>query len=585
MYNDLLPFVNDDELYLLFLKYNYIGEDFTKPINRPDKKTIRTIQGEPLFQLFIENNYIHKSIGKEQIYHDLINVLFDELGAWHGKIDNKVVTDVNAKKIFDRVFLRWKDLSPLARKFYSTHMYLTRTDGTDDIVIRDFDSIQFLNPSTIKLHLKKTKDGQILFKTTLPHFINDEYIAHELYQNAYNDPLLQPAIDRTKIKKLDYSKFITNVIKNYGRNVDLYKYAYTSDDYDDLDDLYVEEPELVRMNFTRNKDGVLVRDGEDLNDAKLEMDLTQAGICYGTGIKNTGSNCNDVYRCLLDVKPDDVSKCSVELENENLFNVDINKIRNINPRIMRLILQNLGVKIYKQNNILICESYENWLSSSPLRKIVIKNRNLSKYISTIINVINSNPIILNPMQTDKKLYGLSTFKIPVGLTTKPRIPKKLEGLLYTKNLSMNPLSHSIPLYPDNMRFLVGGGEYSENAAQLRKLFTVLISELDKAGVPLVKEDQDRIFNTIERMSKLELDLPRLLENLKVYTDLIKLIDDKETDKTIIDDFKDIITNKAQLNELVSKVNKKIQSNIIKQNLILQTLYTNVQLPLIGKLVF
>ena len=112
------------------------------------------------------------------------------------------------------------------------------------------------------------------------------------------------------------------------------------------------------------------------------------------------------------------------------------------------------------------------------------------------------------------------------MQSKSEVPSNLQDLLlYTKNIST---TLPMPMYPDNLRFIMsGGGELSENAAQLKKLFNILFDELDKAGVPLVDNDQKRINDTIEKMGKLELALPRLLEDLRVYTDLIKLIDEKE----------------------------------------------------------
>jgi hypothetical protein len=251
---------------------------------------------------------------------------------------------------------------------------------------------------------------------------------------------------------------------------------------------------------------------------------------------------------------------------------------------MKLILENLGVKFIKQNNILYCESYESWLSKTPIRNVVTKNRNLSRYISTIISVIRSNSVILNPIQKSAKTYGLSTFKTPEGLLGRTKIPDTLHGLLFTKNINLGSSQFVKPFYPENLRHILSGGaEQSENGVQLKKLFEILFNELDKANVPLIDSDKNRILATIEKMSKLELQLPRLLEDLRVYTDLIKLIDDKEKDKTEMDDFRDIRNNKSQINDLVNKANKKIVANITKQNLILQLLYDRVQIPLVAKL--
>ena len=595
MSRDLLPFVNDDDRALLFLRYNYIGDEFALPIN--SKETADTIRGEAVFQLMLKKNYAKfDGTSDDVLLYDFCANVAQNMGYWHKLINYKSAVDINAKKIYDRVYLRWKDLSPSARKFYSTHMFLTRNDGGVDIIVRDFDNLSIYEPANIKLHLRKAKNGNILFRETLPFLpvgtkfkfsdgnpeeiinaTNQDYMRKE-YDNGSN---LDAFVRYGEI--LSYSTFIKNVIQNSGKNVDLYKYVSSS--VETLENLYPEEPELARLNFTRNANGNLVRNGVELDDAKLEQDLTQAGICYGTGIKRTTSvgECADVYKCLLDAKPGDISRCVAELENEDLFNVDVNEIQNINPKIMKLILQNLGVKISKEFGTLNCESFESWIRRTPIRNVVIKNKNLSKYIKTIINIISSNPVILNPVPS-RNLYGLTTFKTPEGLQNRSNKSDSLaEMLLYTKNFSVNNIN---TLYPPNIRFFMsGGGEQSENGAQIKKLFDVLFSELDKAGVPLVDNDQKRIYDTIDKMSKLELDLPRLLEDLRVYTDLIKLIDDKEKDKTELDDFKDIRNNKTQLTDLVNKVNKKIQANINRQNLIFQILYNKVQIPLLARLVY
>lgn len=589
MSRDLLPFINDDELALLFLRYNYIGEEFALPINR--KEMPDTIKGEAVFQLMLKKNY--QAVTNNHIEPNFVS-LITQLGWWHAQFEGKDLTNPAAKKIFDRVYLRWKDLSPVARKFYSTHLYLTKNEGGRDILLRDFDNLSIYNPATIKIHLRKAKNGKILFKETLP-FIPDSDITNpdgniklpvDILSSVYDYGYKMNDTEDYANYTLDYSKFIQNVIQNSGKNVDLYKYVPSS--VETLENLYPEEPELAQLNFTRNANGILVRDGVELDDAKLEADLTEAGICYGTGIKTNSSvgACNDVYKCLLDIKPGDISRCAAELENEDLFDIDTKSIQNINPKIMKLILQNLGVKITKEFGTQICESFESWLSRTPIRKVVIKNKNLSKYISTIINVIRSNPIILNPSPS-KNSYGLTTFKTPEGLQNKSRKSDALaDMLLYAKDFSVNNINNINTLYPDNLRYILsGGGELSENATQIKKLFDVLFAELDRAGVPLVDNDQKRIYDTIEKMSKLELDLPRLLEDLKVFTDLIKLIDEKDKDKTELDDFKDIRNNKTQLADLVNKVNKKIQANINRQNLIFQILYNRVQIPLLAKLVY
>jgi len=432
------------------------------------------------------------------------------------------------------------------------------------------------------------QQGQIhhFFNTTLPYLPG---AGKDKIRNLYKDNYLTSYASTSVIPYVSYtsdfnfSKFIENVIRNAGVNAELYRQVSSS--VDNLDNLYPEEPELTQLKFERNDKGILVRDGQELNDAKLEADLTQAGICYGTGIKDNGKgNCDDVYKCLLDLKPGDISRCADELADEDLFDVATRDVQMINPRIMKLILQNLGVKMTNQNGMVVCESYDSWLSKTSIRKVVLKNRNLARYIKTIVDTIRSNPVVLNPKQKLNKLYGLDTFKTPTTMQSKSEVPSNLQDLLlYTKNIST---TLPMPMYPDNLRFIMsGGGELSENAAQLKKLFNILFDELDKAGVPLVDNDQKRINDTIEKMGKLELALPRLLEDLRVYTDLIKLIDEKEKDNTVLDDFKDIRNNKTELADLVNKVNKKIQANINKQNLIFQVLYNQVQVPLIARLGF
>lgn len=596
MYTDLLPFVNDDKRALLFLRYNYIGEDFSQPINR--KETADTIRGEALFQLMLEQNYDNTVKDDNVLSTDFCFGVFYNLGLFHKQIDDHTVTEPLPNKVYKNVYLRWKDLSSIGRKFYSTHMYLTKSENGKDILIRDFNNLSSYNSQTIKLHLRKATNGNTLFCETLPFLpigtkINTdsddgkkEYDHQDLIRELYTEIIkkeIEHEPEQHKYKKeLNYSSFIVNVIRSSGLNSDLYKYIPSS--VETLENLYPEELELSTLNFTRDDNGVLVRDGIKLDDKKLEEDLKMAGICYGTGIKDKDMNCDDVYKCLLDIKPGDISRCKEELENEEMFDVDTNTIRNINPKIMKLILENLGVKITKSFGVFVCESYMSWLDRTEIRKVVLKNKNLGKYISTIIDVVNSNSIILNPKQKSKNLYGLPVFKTPYNLQHKSKLSNKLDNLLlYTKNMSTNP-SQSTLRYPANLRFnMSGGAEYSDNATQIKKLFVILFDELDRAGVPLIEKDQERIFATINRMSKLELDLPRLLEDLRVYTDLIKLIGEKEKDDTNLDDFRDIRNNKTQLNDLVNKVNKQIQFNINKQNLIFQVLYNKVQVPLLYNL--
>jgi hypothetical protein len=586
MSKDLLPFVNDDENALLFLRYNYIGEDFTKPINR--KETRETIKGEAVYQLMLKKNYTAAyAPGDADKLENNFQKMIHNIGYWHKEIDGKPITDLSAQKVYDKVYRRWAELETSARKFYQTHMFLTKSESGVESIITDFNNLAMYEAS-IKLHLRKAADNvTTTFCKTLPYnVIKEGGISPDYFFNRYKTGFTTAV--RFEIynvaSNLSLPKFIANVIKNAGVNVDLYKYAPSS--LETLEDLYPEEPKLAQLNFTRDENGVLIRDGELLDDAKLAKNLNEVGMCYGTGIADAGTNCPTVYRCLLDVKPGDISRCAGELENEALFNVPLDTVQKINPRIMKLILDNLGVKLSKKYGATTCESFESWLSRTPIRNVVNKNKNLSRYIKTIINTIRSNSIILNPNQKLGKLYGLSTFKTPVALENKSQNTENLQDLLlYTKNIPI-PSALSTPIRPDNIRFFMhGGGEYSENATQIKKLFDVLFVELDNAGVPLVDNDQKRIYDTIDKMSKLELDLPRLLEDLRVYTELIKLIDEKEKDKTELDDFKDILNNKTQLSDLVNKVNKKIQANIIKQNLIFQVLYNRVQVPLITRLGF
>ena len=163
MYRDLLPFVNDDESALTFIRYNYIGEEFALPINH--KEMPDTIKGEAVFQLMLNKNY--ETDMNNNIADDFIKMI-KNLGFWHSIFSGKDATNTHAKEIYDRVYLRWKDLSPLARKFYSTHLYLTKNEGGTYIVLRDFDNLTIYDPSTIKLHLRRTKDGKVLFIKTLP---------------------------------------------------------------------------------------------------------------------------------------------------------------------------------------------------------------------------------------------------------------------------------------------------------------------------------------------------------------------------------------------------------------------------------
>jgi len=599
MYQDLAPFVNNDQLALDFLRYNYIGQDFSRPINKPE--TADTIKGEAVYQLMLKNNYIGKENSEPDcLAYVLCEYTIGNIGYWHNKINNKQVSDKDtAGKIYDEVYRRWKDLSQLARKFYSTHLYLTKKENGIESVIRDFDNIEsienLVGRQNIFLHLRKAANGQILFRESLPYlpigayFKDDNGNITNITPN--NQDYLKKIYDKYRYRernnplRLNYSRFISNVIAHAGENVDLYKVQISSE-IDNLDDLYPSDPQANGVKFSRDETGCLVRNGTKLDDAKLLEDLKDETNCWGTGIKNNGTNCADVNKCLLDVKTHNISNCKDELQDEELFNVPSDVVRNINPRIMTLIVENLGVRIKRDSNgFRTCEDFSSWLNRTPIRDIVRKNKNLKRYIQTIIETLNSNPVILNKPSTKRaNTYGLSTFTTPDALKSNGNTRNLGDLLLYTKQFGMT--NSGVPQYPSNMRFILSGGAEpdSDNASQLRKLFKVLFDELDKAGVPLVDRDQNRVFASIDQMSKLELQLPRLLEDLRVYTDLITMLNDKDKDKTEFEDFSDIRNNKEKLSELVNKVNKQIQKNITKQNLIYNILYNKVQLPLLSRLV-
>ena len=156
-----------------------------------------------------------------------------------------------------------------------------------------------------------------------------------------------------------------------------------------------------------------------VNGHRIEMTdekMNSATDCYTTKIEYKDvPQCKSIIECIVSSNTSDLKKCIKELENQNIWKVAENDIKNIAPDVMKLILRTFDIKVkHKKDSsgrvisidgkpIKEIESYNAWFmrfKSNTDNKAIVEaleaNESLSKYLKNMIQVIENNPAIINP---------------------------------------------------------------------------------------------------------------------------------------------------------------------------------------------
>ena len=557
-------------------------------------------------------NDINTDIFKAILVDNLIKSLTDSLKSSVPSGLKTLATSTTPSIVFDKI-KQLKNLSNNARKFYLANFVILQknTDGSESLFY-DLDKID--DPTkTLRLNFKKSPSDKLrtVFSNTLPlvpsicekiYFTSDsnsvesitlsnlsendrKNILRNIYDSVYSTGKMFKLLFNGKEQtfninttqptqsnfQVNYSKLISSIINNYGK--------YSRKTFDNFDDLFLDISTDVL--YKKDEKGLFRQVDAATrmyyDSSKFNTDIENN--CYGTYVNDPSIDCNS-GRILLNNTPDNLVRHLSTLKNEALFEVAKQDIQNINPEIMKNIVNTFGFIIRKEGGIYRPMAFNEWIKSSrvsdDIKQVVINNKKLSIYLSEILNILRNNPVLFNeniPLANPSHSnIGLNVFNAPLNME-RPRRNLDLSKIMMRTN-GEQKLELPIFLNLQNVGFQSGGGIMNENNSdKIKQMFNQLFMQLEHNGKELKKEDKERIDKVIETATKLESQLNHMYEEVQLYSNLQEMLKDTNTvDSVDLTEIHDITTNKTRLEETMQKIKDKIQKNLITQQKVFQTLY-------------
>jgi hypothetical protein len=303
--------------------------------------------------------------------------------------------------------------------------------------------------------------------------------------------------------------------------------------------------------------------------------------CYGTYINDPSAKCDIVKTCILNNTPENLARHLSSLKIESLFDVAKSDIKNINPEIMKNIVNTFGFIVRKERDGMYRPmQFNEWVNSSRMnqdvKKVIIDNQKLSMYLREILNILRQNPILFNenkPLANPSHPnIGLQVFNNPMNME-RPKRNIDLSSMIMRTN-GEQKLEMPFFLNLQNVGFQQGGGLLNaNNSDKIKQMFNQLFMQLENNGKELKTEDRERINKVIETAVKLETQLNQMYDEIQLYSQLQGMLKDSNTvDKVDLTEVHDITTNKVRLDETMQKIKDKVAKNLAVQQQVFQTLY-------------
>ncbi len=560
------------------------------------------------------------NIFKIILIDNLLNSLKYSVKAAVPSLLRSIAKTSSSSTVFDKV-KQLKNMNNNARKFYLANFVILEknADGTESLFY-DLDRID--DPSrTLRLNFKKSPSNKLrtVFSNSLPlvpsvceklYFTNDSSsvesitlsnlkesdrkdIIKIIYDNVYSSGKMFKLLFNGKEQtfnvnlshprqsnfQVNYSKLISSIINNFGK--------YPSKSFDNFDDLFLDMSTDI---LYKKDDKGLFRQVDSTtrmyyDSSKFNNDIENN--CYGTYVNDTSADCK-TGRILLNNTPENLVRHLATLKNEALFEVAKSDIQNINPEIMKNIVNTFGFIVRKERDgVYRPAAFNDWINSSKvngdIKNVVVNNKKLSIYLSEILNILRKNPVLFNenvPLANPSHPNnGLTLFNAPLHME-RPRRNIDLSSMISRTN-GEQKLEMPFFLNLQNVGFQTGGGIMNENNSdKIKQMFNQLFMQLEHNGKELKIEDKERINKVVETASKLETQLNQMYEEIQLYSNLQEMLKDTNVVESVgLTEIHDITTNKSRLEETMQKIREKIQKNLVTQQKVFQTLYL-IQDPLI-----
>jgi hypothetical protein len=579
---------NNDIRGEFFTHLNYLGSEFSVAINNGN---VPMIVSQPVLQLLLCKNYTNCGAGEELFLHEDMVDLVANAAAFHKIIDSDAkVGAANSsafvKYLFDAVYKQWNSLSSDVRKFYSTFLHVLIKNSVTGQWDQPTDVAMAANFSASDVRLNLTKvnkadsNSGILFAETLPklpatavsgfRFTPDGQAVKsvpcpsgcpvDLLKQIYLSVYIGGTVALNGVNmgaytyincdankrdfKLDAIKFSKNVILAHaqGASAKQTTAAAAAAGKDNFDDIFTSL--TTGVTFMRKGEDLVRIDGDKqtvMDQAQLELDLDAKNGCHGTRING---DCDVVFQCLLNGNPKNLSRCLGKLKDQNMFKVAEREVELMNPHVATQLLKTFGFTPRKESpsGLILPPSFDDWRRNilpnsvdSETQEAIVDNAQLMNYLKGLVNLLRSNPAILNVKMGEENLSpyatraGIHKFVQPKLAGDRSQLTASIleQGILLSRpNVNTMPLGglfQNIGMNMMNSPFGLqqGGGDKPNcpNANMLKNMFDVTYSEMERNGKVLVDADKKRIDDSVKRVAHLEEQLVRILEDLKLFTKL------------------------------------------------------------------
>jgi len=347
---------------------------------------------------------------------------------------------------------------------------------------------------------------------------------------------------------------------------------------DDFGDIY----DLSTGNlYIRDNDGNL-----SYKDGRKVGNWLEDKRCYGLG--EVEGDCDDLAFKLLS---GNIAQCCDI--SDSIFDKLTKDVSNMNPGTIEQILKNFGVKTENGPRGQVPTSLEYWgthtlksLVSNEIRIEVLKNEKLLKFLKTVIEFAQRNPEILDVnKKLDNSIDNRRTFSlvpkfVPIPpkecnnfndmyqtvLNTVPRINNPLLGTMIP-----GTVPYQFNNFNNMYNNMTGGGSNLEPTAQLlNSMYNNILLRFERSGCALNQQDKDKIKCAIEKLSRLETNLQKVLRDLQIYSEVERNCTGASVSLKDIED-RDI----TRLRESVSQMTNTMNTNLYKQSDIIKLLMDKI----------
>ena len=230
-----------------------------------------------------------------------------------------------------------------------------------------------------------------------------------------------------------------------------------------------------------------------------------------------------------------------------MYKVAQSEVEKMQPRIALQLLKTFGFAPRKElpSGQYLPPSFSDWSSRILPRSVnpetmeaIKKNTPLMDYLKAVVNLVRNNPAIISENRqvlTRSKFAekaNLAVFVQPTSSASRAKLNTTIleQGVLLSQSSSnqmfpfggmLNNVNMNRGMFNPSVQ-LIGGGSSDQtcvNANLLKDMFSVTYAEMERSGKVLVEEDKQKIDSAIQKVSNLEKQLIRILEDFKLFSKL------------------------------------------------------------------